>query len=84
MSKLTNIKKTIRILIFELIIYAVVVVAYFLFVLRYLKDWLGELYQGNLIFYAAISLGLIVIQAAFLEIVTSFLMSYTIFDRAEE
>ncbi len=83
MVKRRKIKKMIRTVIIELLIYFTVVVAYFYFVLRYLRDWLGTLYANDLVMYAVISLGLIVAQAIFLEIVTSFLLSYTNFDMVE-
>lgn len=77
-----NIMKTdksasfIRGFVLELVIYSMVIIAYFFLVLRYLKDWLGQLYDSNLMFYAFVSLGLIVVQVAFLEVISSFLLNY--------
>ncbi len=70
-------KRIARNIIIELLIYGAVVVAYFFLVLRYLQGWLGDLYGSNLTGYAFISLGLIVAQGIFLEIVTSFLLNHS-------
>jgi uncharacterized RDD family membrane protein YckC len=67
----------------ELIIYAVLVIAYFLVVLRLLGEPLYSLYTNNLVPYAFLALALIVVQAAALEVVTSFIMSLLGLDQLE-
>lgn len=63
-------------LLFEFLIYLGVVVLYFYGVLQFLQGWLEWLFNGNLIAYAFVSLGLIVAQGVFLEIVTSLLVNH--------
>jgi hypothetical protein len=72
-----------RNLVFELIIYSLLVVLYFFLVLRYLSGWLFDIFQNNLAVYAFIGLGLILIQGAFLDLVTSFLLNRLRLDRLE-
>jgi hypothetical protein len=72
-----------RSIVFELIIYSLLVGLYFFLVLRYLSGWLFELFQNNLTVYALIGLGLILIQGAFLDQVTSFLLNRLRLDRLE-
>jgi len=72
-----------RTFLIELLLYGVVVVAYFFLVLRYLQMWLGNLYQNNLVTYAFVSLGVIVAQGIFLEIVTSFLLNHLRFGQRD-
>lgn len=59
----------------ELVIYATLLIAYFLVVLRYLQPVLDRLFNNNLTAYAFLGLGLIVAQGVFLDLVTSFLVS---------
>ena len=67
----------------ELVIYSVLVVAYFFAILRLLGDPLSRLYSGNLVLYALLALGLIVAQAVVLEAVTSFIMGLLGLDQVE-
>ena len=67
----------------ELIIYALLVVAYFFLVLRLLGEPLNELYASNLTLYAVLALALIVVQAVVLESVTSFIMGLLGLDQLE-
>ena len=67
----------------ELLIYSVLVVAYFFAVLRLLGDPLSSLYSSNLVLYAFLALGLIVAQAVVLEAVTSFIMGLLGLDQIE-
>ena len=69
--------------IIELIIYSILVVAYFYLVLRYLGVFLNDLYHNNLLVYAILGLILIVVQAVVLEAVTSFLVDRLRFERLE-
>jgi hypothetical protein len=67
----------------ELLIYAVLVVAYFFAVLRLLSEPLNRLFSSNLVLYALLALGLIVAQAVVLEAVTSFIMGLLGLDQVE-
>jgi len=58
----------------QMVIYAVLVTTYLYLVIRYLGDWLVELYHENLLLYAVIALVFIVVQAVFLDSATTFLM----------
>jgi Kef-type K+ transport system membrane component KefB len=53
----------------ELLIYAVLVVAYILLVLHFLGGWLSHLFNDDRKLYAAVALILIVTQGFLLEIV---------------
>jgi len=70
-----------RNLLIEIVIYSILIFAYYLVVLRWLDDWLMSLFQNNLIFYTVTGLGLIVVQAAFLDFVTSFILKYIKLDQ---
>ncbi len=67
----------------ELVIYAILVVAYFLLVLRLLGQPLYRLFSANLVPYAFLALVLIVAQAVALEAVTSFIMGLLGLDQLE-
>ena len=71
----------IRNLMIEIIIYSILIFGYYLIVLRWLDDWLLSIFQSNLVVYAVTGLGLIVIQAALLDLITSFLMRYIKLDQ---
>jgi len=58
----------------ELTVYGLLLLAYFLFVLRFLGDPLSQMSQANLWLYAVLGLGLMVAQAVLLDIITSFLV----------
>lgn len=64
----------IRNFIVELILYSILVVGYFIVVLRWLAEPLNEMFQNSLVTYAFVSLGLILAQSVALEYVTSFLL----------
>jgi hypothetical protein len=66
----------IRNFLVELIVYGVLLVVYFFVALRYLSEPLAQLFQNDLFVYAVIGLGLIVVQAVFLEFVTSLLFDF--------
>jgi len=76
-------RKMIGSFVIELIIYAILVVAYFFAVLRLLGDPLYRLYSNNLVSYAFLALALIVAQAVVLEAVTSFIMGLLGLDQIE-
>jgi hypothetical protein len=58
----------------ELTIYGVLLVVYFVLVLRFLGAPLVRLFDDDLVLYAAAALGLIVAQGVVLDLVTSLLM----------
>lgn len=57
-------------LLIELVIYSAFVVAYFLIVLLFLRDWLKHIFDTHKAVYAIIALPLIIGQAALLHSVT--------------
>lgn len=59
---------------FELLLYAVLLVAYFAFVLHYLGGWFKELYDHNRNLFAVMALVVMIGQTVGLEIVSSFLI----------
>ena len=78
-----KIGKMIGSFVIELIVYSILVVAYFFAVLRLLGDPLYRLYSSNLVLYAFLALALIVAQAVVLEAVTSFIMGLLGLDQIE-
>jgi hypothetical protein len=70
-----NIKILIRNFVIELVVYGTLVVGYFLIALRYLNDFLTNLFQSNLVVYALLALFLIVAQGVLLDGLTSFLLN---------
>jgi hypothetical protein len=81
--KKTAIHKFIRNFLIELVVYAALVLAYSMVVLRWLSEPLCELFHSNLVVYALLSLGLIVAQGAILDKVTAFLLSLLPTERLE-
>jgi hypothetical protein len=67
----------------EVLVYAVLVIAYFLLVLRILGDPLKALFSSNLSLYAIVALGLMVAQGVVLEFITSFLINVLGLERLE-
>ncbi len=78
-----NTRRLIRNFAIEIVIYAALIVAYFLLVLQFLGEWLLELYQSELRLYAFLALGLIVVQAVVLEVITSILINRLGLERLE-
>ena len=76
-------KKLIRNFVIELVVYGVLVVAYFLLVLQSLGGWLTELYENDLRVYAVAALVLIIVQGVLLEKVTTFLIERLGLERLE-
>ena len=58
----------------ELILYAILVVAYSVLVLRLLSGLLARLFHDDPVAYAFIGLGLIVAQGILLDAITTFLL----------
>jgi hypothetical protein len=67
----------------EVVVYGLLVLGYFLLVLRFLGVPLESLYSNNLVVYAFVALGLIVAQAVALDGVTSFLINRLGLERLE-
>lgn len=76
-------KRLLRNLLIELAIYALLLVAYFFLVLRYLGRPLHDLSDLNPWVYAGATLLLIVAQSVFLERVTTFLVDWLGLERLE-
>lgn len=66
----------IRNMMIEVVIYASLLIIYFLIVLQFLGDWLYGLFNSNMSVYTAVGLGILVVQAVALESLTSFLMNF--------
>ncbi len=58
----------------ELLLYAIFALVYFFLVLRFLGDWLREVFVANKIFYAILALTLIMAQGMLLDMLTSVLL----------
>jgi hypothetical protein len=76
-------KRIIRNFAIELALYGILIVVYFIAVLSTLGSWLTNLYHTNLVVYAFVALILIVVQAVFLEAVTTFLIERLGLERLE-
>ena len=79
--KTTNIRVLVRNLIIEIFLYGVLLIIYFFVVLQYLGDFLTNLFNNQLYIYAFLGLGLIVVQAVLLEMITSYLIRLLRLDR---
>ena len=73
----------VRNMLIEFGIYGILLVIYFFAVLRFLGDFLFELFNNQLSVYAIVGLTLIVAQGVVLESVTSFLIRLLRLDRLE-
>jgi hypothetical protein len=69
-------KRSIKPILLELLVYAVLVFAYYLLVLHLLGDWLNGLFHGHREAYAVLSLLFILGQGILLEMVTRWLLSW--------
>jgi len=70
----TAVRRTLRAFALEIVIYAALVTGYFFAVLHFLGGWLVGLETGHIRVYAAVSILLIIGQAAVLEAITTGLM----------
>ncbi|HSU56555.1 MAG TPA: hypothetical protein VLT36_21025, partial [Candidatus Dormibacteraeota bacterium] len=68
-------KRSLRVVLLELLLYGVLVLGYFFLVIHFLADWLTHLFKDERRLYAAAALALIVGQGIVLEILTSALLS---------
>ena len=78
-----EVRSLIRNFIIEVLVYGLLVLGYFLLVLRFLGEPLAKLYTNNLVLYAFVALGLILAQGVVLEAVTSFLLNRLGLERLE-
>ncbi len=69
-----SLQPLLRSLALELLIYAPLVVVYFLLVLRLAGDYLFDLYQQNTTLYSIVALAAIVAQGVLLERLTTWLL----------
>ena len=58
----------------ELVVYGVLVVAYFFLVLHFLGDWIKHVYDYDKLVYAFVALGLMLGQGVLLEMLTTKLL----------
>jgi hypothetical protein len=59
---------------FELLLYSILLVAYFAFVLHYLGDWFKELFDHDRRLFAVMALAVMITQTVGLELVSMFLV----------
>lgn len=78
-----QIRGLIRNFAIEVLVYGLLVLGYFLLVLRFLGEPLAKLYTNNLVLYAFVALGLILTQGLVLEVITSFLLNRLGLERLE-
>jgi hypothetical protein len=76
-------RKLIRNFAIEMVVYGVLVVGYFFVALRFLDRPLQQLFVSNLTLYAVAALVLVVVQAVFLDLVTSSIMRWLGLDKLE-
>lgn len=69
-------REMLRNFIIELVVYGVLMAIYFYIALRFLAEPLARVFESNLVVYAFLGLGLIVVQSVFLEFVTSLLFDF--------
>ena len=74
-------RKLFRNMLFEIVIYSLLIFGYYLLALRWLGDWIASVFYSNLYLYSAVCLGLIITQAVLLDILTAFLMKYIKLDQ---
>ncbi len=67
-------RRKVRNFAIEMLIYSIMVAGYLCLVIRYLSDWLVDLFDSNLTAYAVVALVFIVAQSVFLDSLTGFLM----------
>jgi hypothetical protein len=69
-------RELLRNFLIEMVVYGILIGIYFYVALRFLAEPLAVLFGNNLVAYAVVSLGLIVVQSVFLEFVTSLLFDF--------
>lgn len=76
-------RRLLRNLVLEVILYSVLLLIYFLLVLRFLGEPLNELFHQNLVVYAGATLLLIVTQSVVLDFITTFFVERLDIDKPE-
>ncbi len=76
-------RRLLRNLVLEVIVYSILLLVYFLIVLRFLGEPLNELFHQSLVVYAGATLLLIVAQSVALDFITSFLVARLDIDKSE-
>jgi len=71
---MSEVRHTIRIVLIELLVYAILITVYFLLFLRFLEFPLRDLFRSNLQLYAIVALLLVIGQGVVLDILTTFLV----------
>jgi hypothetical protein len=79
----SDVRTLVRNFLMELVIYGVLIIVYFVVVLRWLAEPLESLFGSSLALYALVSLVLIVAQGVLLAWVTSFIIEQLGLDRLE-
>jgi hypothetical protein len=79
----SDVRTLVRNFLMELVIYGVLIIVYFVVVLRWLAEPLERLFGSSLALYALVSLVLIVAQGVLLAWVTSFIIEQSGLDRLE-
>lgn len=72
----TPFKQLIRNFLIEMVVYGILLVAYFFLALRFLAEPFAKLFYNNIVVYAFLGLALIVVQAVVLEFITSLLFDF--------
>jgi hypothetical protein len=79
----TEVRRTLRAFLLELLVYAVLVTAYFFAVLHFLGGWLVGLATKHIHTYAIVAILLIIGQAVVLEAITTGLLRFLRGGRSE-
>jgi hypothetical protein len=75
-KQLVPYREMLRNFLIEMVVYGFLLVVYFYIALRYLAQPLAVVFNNNLVVYGILGLVLIIIQAVFLEFVTSLLFDF--------
>ena len=78
-----EVRRTLRAFVVELVLYGVLVTAYFFGVLLFLGSWLVQLEMQHIRLYAVVAIFLIIGQAVLLEAITTALLRLLRGGRAE-
>ena len=73
-NKMPDVRRILRNLAIEMVLYAILLIGYFLVVLQYVAQPLANYFNSNLTAYAFIGLGLIIAQAVLLDNIVGFLI----------
>jgi len=62
--------------VLHLVLYSVLLLAYFLFVLRYLAGWFSHLFHDHRATYAIVGIAVMIVQAVALESVSALILRW--------